>query len=69
MTRDEFIDGYMARSKLSPDLRTSVGYTFKNFVYEALPCACGDSSCDGWAMVSTELKDTHMQLYAPQQDC
>ena len=59
MTKDDFIGGYCERSRL-PWAEISNYLT-------ALPCACGDESCDGWAMVSKNEHSisTHMYLYAP----
>jgi len=31
----------------------------------ALPCACGDDGCEGWAMVSANGVDHHLQFNAP----
>ncbi len=58
MTKDEFIEAYCKRS----------GVTWEQLSkkQEALPCACGDESCVGWAMVSLDLVDDHMRLYAPE---
>ena len=44
MTRDEFIEGYTARS----------GMTRERFdrLLLALPCTCGEGGCEGWAAVS-----------------
>lgn len=59
MTQQEFIDGYCARSDLSWD-------DMKKYLV-ALPCACGDERCAGWAMVSNRPDSikTHNDLYAP----
>lgn len=51
MTRDEFIDGYLKRSRLDPALRLPDGYRAGTRRYFTLPCECGDALCDGWAMV------------------
>jgi hypothetical protein len=62
MTKDEFIAGYCERSHVEwQELQRS---------QVALPCACGDKSCCGWAMVSNNRLSvqTHMQLYAPDTD-
>jgi hypothetical protein len=73
MTRDEFIDGYVSRSNknyLGLE-RTPDGYRWghgPNQRKVALPCACGDDKCQGWAMVSVdpEMLEDHMLLYAPR---
>lgn len=43
MTREEFIVGYVGRSGISRE-------SFDIHLI-ALPCECGDDSCDGWAAV------------------
>ncbi len=64
MTRDEFIDGYMARSKLKPSYRTEDGFRITDCPRRyALPCACGEEICDGWAMVSEEGREDHELFY------
>ena len=59
MTQQEFIDGYCADSGVTWDwLKQSK---------VALPCACGDERCAGWAMVSNHPDSikTHNDLYSP----
>ena len=69
MTRDEFIDGYLARSGLGEEAtRLPTGYAIGDLVTYALPCACGDDVCGGWAMVSAESVGVHFELYAPAED-
>lgn len=66
MTRDEFIDDYMARSGIDPDLRLPDGFDVPNYIPRiALPCACGDEACVGWAMIANdpETVSTHRRLY------
>ena len=60
MTRDEFIAGYCERS--------GVTWEWLSQRYAALPCACGEKGCDGWAMVGHPMIEHHMQFYAPQSD-
>ena len=57
MTKEEFIVGYCERSKLSRA-------TFDRRLV-ALPCCCGDGSCQGWAAVTNEAEAqaTHNELY------
>lgn len=57
MTKDEFISGYCKRSGLTWD------WLSKHEV--ALPCACGEESCEGWAMVSNDGESikAHLDLY------
>jgi len=46
MTKEEFIEGYCRRSNITWDV-------LKDHLV-ALPCRCGDSSCDGWSMVNKD---------------
>jgi hypothetical protein len=60
MTKEEFIQDYCNRSDLS--------WEWLSKYKIALPCACGEDECDGWAMVSIDpitIKD-HIGLYAPK---
>jgi hypothetical protein len=59
MTKEDFIAGYCERSHMTWE-------ALQPFQV-ALPCACADESCCGWAMVSNNplSVQTHMQLYAP----
>lgn len=66
MTRDEFIDGYMARSDIDPKLRLPDGFDVPGYIPRiALPCSCGDETCAGWAMIANdpETVAAHRQLY------
>ncbi len=65
MTRDEFINGYMKRSKIPVSCRTADGFKRGGFRRYALPCACGDASCEGWAMISEEGREDHERFYGP----
>src|SRR5690554_5487013 len=54
MTREEFIDRYIANSdgRLSPSMRREWGVQIEDDIIRiALPCACGEASCQGWAMI------------------
>lgn len=57
ITKDEFITQYCERSRIPWDELS------KFFV--ALPCACGDETCEGWAMVRNAPYDigVHESLY------
>lgn len=48
MTRQEFIDRYCARSGVQWD------WLSRHRV--ALPCACGDDTCEGWVMVRNDTQ-------------
>lgn len=66
MTRDEFIDGYMTRSGIDPNLRLPDGYDVPGYIPRiALPCACGEEQCEGWAMIANTPAEiaTHRELY------
>lgn len=60
MTRDEFIDGYMARSGLSMSHRLPDGFEVEGWRQVAVPCDCGEDICEGWAMLPPDL--AHEQL-------
>jgi len=57
MTKEEFIAGYCEKSKLTWDELKATQV--------ALSCACGDSDCSGWAMVTNtpESVRDHNRLY------
>lgn len=56
MTRDEFIDAYIARSGIPREARTPDGFVVSNTAARrALPCDCGEPQREGWAMVSADL--------------
>lgn len=61
MTREDFVAGYMARSRvtgwhLEGDLvRLSDGWKMY-----ALPCRCGEDGCKGWAMVPPVGRGWHL---------
>lgn len=68
MTREEFIRAYADRSGLPAEAAQfaavgllDVGGTTQT----ALPCACGDYRCEGWAILSASAVVAHLELYAP----
>lgn len=66
MTREEFVRGYANRSGLS-DKYASLGIVdVGGHTLFALPCACGDDTCDGWAMVSGSTALDHLFFNAPK---
>jgi hypothetical protein len=65
MTQAEFIRAYAARSHLPADNAILGFIRLGDHVWIALPCACDDEGCEGWAMVSAEGVTTHLELYAP----
>ena len=69
MTRDEFIDGYMARSGIGPERRTPTGFRLDGRPDRiAMPCECAAEQCGGWSMVSNDPDsiETHLDLYDPR---
>jgi hypothetical protein len=67
MKRIDFVRAYAKRSGLS-DKWALLGYVDaeKGRVRVALPCACGDETCEGWAMLSAEHVTHHLQFNAPE---
>lgn len=67
MTREEFSDGYVKRSGIE-QYRTATGFKIGERAKIALPCACGQGSCEGWAFVADDPESIkiHNQLYAPR---
>lgn len=62
MTKAQFIDRYVAASDISRE-------EFDEW-FVALPCACGDETCEGWAAVSNDpfhIK-MHAQMYMPAEE-
>ena len=51
MTRDEFIDRYIARSAQPGIKRRKYGFVYEGVRYMALPCTCQSPTCEGWAMI------------------
>lgn len=48
MTRDEFIDRYIAEEREA--IRTPTGFLAGDRLFTATPCHCGEDLCDGWQM-------------------
>jgi hypothetical protein len=62
MIRDEFIQNYMSRSKIS-DYRVDgerVYWGGRDRFTLALPCRCGEEGCEGWAMVPPSGREWHL---------
>lgn len=65
MTRKEFVTAYAQRSGLS-DERACIGLVkVGDHRMIALPCACGEESCEGWAMLGIEAVLHHLFFNAP----
>ncbi len=65
MTKQEFVAGYMRRSDMPADALTEDGFRIGDRHFLALPCACGDEGCQGWAMVSEDRVARHERFDAP----
>jgi hypothetical protein len=68
MTKDEFIDGYIKYNGLSAECRTADGVATPLSRLVALPCACGEPVCEGWAMVADQPHHIafHNRNYGPR---
>lgn len=66
MSRTEFIKRYAERSGVSSEWAVLGFIEAGNRIKIALPCACGDDGCEGWAMVSPDSVLSHLELYAPE---
>jgi hypothetical protein len=61
MTREEFVQGYMARSKMTGwRLEGDLVHISENWKMYALPCRCGEDGCEGWAMVTPTMRGWHL---------
>lgn len=67
MTRTEFIRAYADRSGLSSECAAIGIIEIGRDVMLALPCACEDEGCEGWAMVTASTILSHLELYAPDK--
>lgn len=66
VNRTEFIKSYAKNSEAS-DRWAAIGLIdFGGERKIALPCGCGDDSCDGWAMVGIEGILHHLFFNAPE---
>lgn len=66
MTKDEFIDAYISRSGGKIE-RTADGMKMGEWEQVALPCACGEDGCEGWAMITNNSWSirSHLFFYGP----
>jgi hypothetical protein len=71
MTKQEFIAYWSENSELPPAAITEDGVDFAvvgdGNRWVALPCACGEGNCQGWAMVPEDTVEHHMRFYAPRE--
>lgn len=70
MTRDEYIDDYLARLARPNAQRTPNGYRAGDVSGIALRCSCGGARCVGWGMVRDDplAIEMHARLYGPLGD-
>jgi hypothetical protein len=67
MKRADFVRAYANNSGLSAKLADwGMVDAGKGWVLIALPCACDDRDCPGWAMLSAEHILHHLQFDAPE---
>lgn len=67
MTRTEFIEAYAKASKVDGHPYALLGFLdIHGHTRVALPCDCCQESCPGWAMISAEHVDHHLQFNAPE---
>ena len=67
VTRAEFVRDYARRSRLSDEFAAQGLIRAGAQVLVALPCACGDDGCAGWAMLSADGIDYHLRYDAPEE--
>jgi hypothetical protein len=69
MTREEFIEDYAANSGLEVQVKSAkLGLVdFGGAPLIAMPCACGECGCRGWAMVFPDMILHHLQFQAPAE--
>lgn len=65
MSKDEFIEGYCTRSGITWEWLSG-----PEGMRVALPCACSDEGCQGWAMVRNDPESiaVHTTLYGPDNE-
>ena len=68
MTKDEFADKWVTAMKQQSGgiERTLYGALWEGQKFFALPCACGEAGCKGWAMIPDILVETHNMLNTPK---
>lgn len=62
LSKKDFIKGYCEQSKITRELF--------NAYLVALPCACGDKTCQGWAAVVNKPDSIrwHQEFDAPKEN-
>ena len=66
MTREEFVRQYAKESGVSVEWAGLGIIEFGGTIRTAMPCACGDDSCRGWAMLSANAIHDHLFFRAPE---
>jgi hypothetical protein len=66
MTRTEFIRSYAKRSGLSGEWSDIGLIEIGGKTQFALPCACGEDICEGWAMVTPDSALHHLFFCTPE---
>lgn len=67
MTRTEFVKAYAKRSNVS-DAYAEFGEIVDGpRTIIALPCACGNPACEGWAMMGASAVHDHLFYDAPEK--
>lgn len=67
MKRAEFIEAYAGSSGLRADFADIGLLDAGGRTMVALPCACGEKDCEGWAMLSADSVLDHLQFRAPEK--
>lgn len=67
MTRGEFIRAYAERRGLDARWKTLGFIECDGRTLIAMPCGCGDETCERWAMVRGENISSHLSMYAPEK--
>lgn len=60
MTEEEFEKRYAEGSDITVERLHELGQF-------AVPCDCGDETCEGWAMVSRRIIKDHVKLYIREE--
>src|SRR5690606_6463421 len=67
MTRTEFVRAYAARSGLDDEWAVLGFIKVGESTKIAMPCACGEEGCEGWAMIGAEHISHHLAFNAPDK--
>ena len=67
MTRGDFIRAYAERSGLDARWATLGYIDCDGRTLIAMPCGCGDETCEGWVMLSGESISNHLSMHAPEK--